>query len=70
MKGNGGKGTASTSRCTISLHNYYSNMKVSNMEAFLKISKVLGAEKFFSQYGDMDRPSLMFKRFFLRDIAK
>jgi flavin-dependent dehydrogenase len=52
------------------LHNYYSNLKVSNFEVFLKISKMLGAEGFFSKYGDMDRPSLMLKRFFLRGLAK
>lgn len=52
------------------LHNYYSNLKVSNMEVFLKISKIFGAEKFFSEYGDMDRPSVMLKRFFLRGLAK
>jgi len=52
------------------LHNYYSNMKVSNFEVFLKLSRMFGAEKFFSEYGDMDRPSLMLKRFFLRGLAK
>lgn len=52
------------------LHNYYSNMKVSNFEVFLKLSKIFGAEEFFSKYGDMDRPSLMLKRFFLRGLAK
>lgn len=52
------------------LHNYYSNLKVSNFEVFLKLSKMLGAEKFFSEYGDMDRPGLMLKRFFLRGIVK
>jgi digeranylgeranylglycerophospholipid reductase len=52
------------------LHNYYSNLKVSNFEVFLKLSKMFGAEKFFSEYGDMDRPSLMLKRFFLRGLAK
>ncbi len=52
------------------LHDYYSNLRVSNFEVFLKLCKVLGAEKFFSEYGDMDRPSLMLKRFFLRELAK
>jgi digeranylgeranylglycerophospholipid reductase len=52
------------------LHNYYSNLKVSNLEVFLKISKIFGAEGFFSKYGDMDRPSLMLKRFFFRGLAK
>ncbi len=52
------------------LHNYYSNLKVSNFEVFLKLSKMFGAEEFFSKYGDMDRPSLMLKRFFLRGLVK
>lgn len=52
------------------LHNYYSNLKVSNFEVFLKLSRMFGAEKFFSEYGDMDRPSLMLKRFFFRRLAK
>ena len=52
------------------LHDYYSNLKVSNLEVFLKVIKILGAESFFSEYGDMDRPSLMLKRFFLRGLVK
>ena len=52
------------------LHSYYSNLKASNFEVFLKLMKALGAEYFFSEYGDMDRPSLMLKRFFLRGLAK
>lgn len=52
------------------LHNYYSNLKIGNFEVFLRVSKMLGAEKFFSEYGDMDRPSLMLKRFFFRGLAK
>lgn len=52
------------------LHNYYSNLRSRNFEVFIKMSKMLGAEKFFSEYGDMDRPSLMIKRFFLRGLAK
>ncbi len=52
------------------LHDYYSNLGISNFEVFLKFSKILGAERFLSEYGDMDRPSLMLKRFFLRGLAK
>lgn len=52
------------------LHNYYSNLKVTNFETFFKFLKMFGAEKFFSEYGDMDRPSLMLKRFFFRGLAK
>jgi digeranylgeranylglycerophospholipid reductase len=51
------------------MHSYYSNLKVSNFEVFLKFLKVFGAEDFFSKYGDMDKPSLMLKRFFLRGLA-
>ena len=51
------------------MHSYYSH-KASNMEVFFKLLKILGAEDFFSKYGDMDRPSLMLKRFFLRGLAK
>ncbi|MDE1871644.1 MAG: NAD(P)/FAD-dependent oxidoreductase [Candidatus Micrarchaeota archaeon] len=52
------------------LHNYYSNLRVTNFEAFFKFLKIMGAEEFFSKYGDMDRPSLMLKRFFLRGLSK
>ncbi|MGI0100772.1 MAG: NAD(P)/FAD-dependent oxidoreductase [Candidatus Micrarchaeaceae archaeon] len=52
------------------LHDYYSNLKVSNMEAFFRLLKAMGAEKFLGEYGDMDRPSLILKRFFLRGLAK
>lgn len=51
------------------LHDYYSNLKASNFETFLKMMKIMGAENFFSRYGDMDRPSLMLKRFFLRGLS-
>ncbi len=52
------------------LHNYYSNLAVSNLGFFLKFLKIFGAENFFSEYGDMDRPSLMLKRFFFRGLVK
>lgn len=52
------------------LHSYYSTFSGRGLETFFRVSKILGAEGFFSKYGDMDRPSLMIKRFFLRGLAK
>lgn len=52
------------------LHSYYSTVSEKHMERFIGIAKALGAESFFSKYGDMDSPSLMLKRFFLRKMAK
>lgn len=52
------------------VHDYYSNLKVSNFEVMIKVMKIFGAEKFLSEYGDMDQPSLILKRFFLRGLAK
>ncbi len=51
------------------IHEYYSSLSSRNFEAFFRIARVLGAEAFFSKYGDMDRPSAMLKRFFLRSLA-
>lgn len=52
------------------LHRYYSMMEEKHMQRFIGIAKALGAEGFFSRYGDMDSPSLMLKRFFLRGMSK
>ena len=50
------------------IHSHYpSNTK--GFELLIKLSKLLGAEGFLSKYGDMDRPSTMIKRFFLRDLT-
>lgn len=51
------------------IHEYYSSLSSRNFESFFRIARVLGAEAFFSKYGDMDRPSTMLKRFFLRSLA-
>ncbi len=51
------------------LHSYYSGMSTRNFELLFRLSKLLGAESFLSKYGDMDRPSAMIKRFFLRDLT-
>ncbi|MDE1869174.1 MAG: NAD(P)/FAD-dependent oxidoreductase [Candidatus Micrarchaeota archaeon] len=52
------------------LHSYYSTFSGKSLETFFRASKLLGAEGFFSKYGDMDRPSLMIKRFFLRGLTE
>jgi flavin-dependent dehydrogenase len=52
------------------LHEYYSMLNTRSFETLFKLSKMFGAEDFLSRYGDMDRPSLMLKRFFLRGLAK
>lgn len=58
----------------IALHAFisriYSSLDAKKIGFLINITKTLGFESFFSQYGDMDRPSLMLKRFFLRSLAK
>ena len=39
------------------------------MEWMVRLSKMMGAERFLGKYGDMDSPSLIIKRFFLRKKA-
>lgn len=48
----------------------YSNLDPKKLEFLISVSKTLGFESFFANYGDMDRPSLMLKRFFLRGFSK
>ena len=48
----------------------YSSLDTGRLGFLIGVSKTLGFEGFFSEYGDMDRPSLMLKRFFLRGFAK
>lgn len=52
------------------LHAYYSSLDTKSFEILLKLSKMFGTGEFLGKYGDMDRPSLMLKRFFLRGLAK
>ena len=50
------------------LHKYYSGSGALGLELLMKTAKLLGAEDFFSKYGDMDSPKAMIKRFFLRGL--
>ncbi len=49
------------------LHAYYSNFQGS-FGFFIGMAETLGLDKFFGKYGDMDSPSLMIKRFFMRSV--
>ena len=49
------------------IHSYYSSLTTKRFEVFIKLAKLFGAEDFFGRYGDMDSPSLMVKRLFLRN---
>ncbi len=48
------------------MHSFYSRIGPSGMKQSLRLAKLLGFEGFLSKYGDMDRPSLMIRRFFDR----
>ena len=48
------------------LSRIYSGMGAGNLALLMKAAKALGIEPFLSKYGDMDRPSVMLRRFFLR----
>ncbi|MDE1874176.1 MAG: NAD(P)/FAD-dependent oxidoreductase [Candidatus Micrarchaeota archaeon] len=52
------------------INSIYSNLAPSRLAFLISVFKALGFESFFSKYGDMDRPSTMLKRFFLRGLAK
>jgi flavin-dependent dehydrogenase len=51
------------------VHSYYSYLGEREMEWMVRLSKMMGAERFLGKYGDMDSPSLIIKRFFLRKKA-
>lgn len=48
----------------------YSSMGDGSMGRVISAMNALGLDKFLSSYGDMDRPSLVLKRFFLRSLAR
>jgi digeranylgeranylglycerophospholipid reductase len=48
----------------------YANFDVRGIEFMIRMSKMFGLENFLSKHGDMDRPSLMLKRFLLRGLVK
>jgi flavin-dependent dehydrogenase len=48
------------------LHSYYSNLGERRFRLMMRTAKLLGFEDFLGAYGDMDRPSVMFKRIVFR----
>ncbi len=48
------------------IHGYYSGMGARGSAMLFRLAKLFGAESFLSEYGDMDRPSLVVKRLFIR----
>ncbi len=51
------------------LHGYYSGLGEKGIAFAIRLSRLMGFEKFLSVYGDMDSPKLMLKRFFLRRMS-
>lgn len=49
------------------IHAYYSVLGDRSFATIIKAAKLLGFERFLSEHGDMDRPSLMIKRIFVRN---
>lgn len=49
---------------------FYSGLDESGMGFAIKLLNTLGAEAFFSRYGDMDSPATVVKKFFVRGLAK
>ncbi|MEM0202307.1 MAG: NAD(P)/FAD-dependent oxidoreductase [Candidatus Micrarchaeaceae archaeon] len=47
-------------------HAYYSSLGEKGLEALFRLSKIFGIEGFLGKHGDMDRPSIIIRRFFLR----
>lgn len=47
----------------------YNSMSPASMGIMLSALNLFGIDRFLAQYGDMDRPSLVAKRFFLRSLA-
>ncbi len=48
------------------IHGYYSMLGSRGFAAMLGMGQLLGVDKFLSEHGDMDRPSLVLKRIFVR----
>lgn len=48
----------------------YSGLDARHIASLMGIMKTVKMDKFLGEYGDMDRPSLILKRFFLRGFAR
>lgn len=52
------------------IHGFYTKIDNRGLGFVFKAMKAIGMEEFFGRYGDMDRPSLMLKRFLFRGAFK
>ena len=52
------------------INKFYSSLGPTAMGRVITALNFLGADRFLGTYGDMDRPSLILKRFFLRGLAR
>jgi flavin-dependent dehydrogenase len=64
------KGFGTDIKLHSALNKIYSGLDSKKLEFLIKMSKSLGFESFLANYGDMDKPSVMLKRFFLRGLTK
>ena len=51
------------------INNLYTSLSPENLGRITSVLNVFGIDRFLGAYGDMDRPSLIMKRFFLRSLA-
>jgi digeranylgeranylglycerophospholipid reductase len=51
------------------IQRFYSSISSARLGNLMSLLNALGIESFLGEYGDMDRPSLMMKRFFLRGLV-
>lgn len=51
------------------INRFYSSVGTAALGRMIGISNALGIDQFLGRYGDMDKPSLMMKRFFLRGLV-
>lgn len=51
------------------INKFYTSLSPRSLGTMIGVLNALGIDDFLSMYGDMDRPSLVMKRFFLRSLA-
>jgi geranylgeranyl reductase family protein len=52
------------------LHRYYSTLGSRGIDMMIKMSRTFGIDRFLEEHGDMDRPSLIIKRFFYKNSVR
>lgn len=52
------------------LYRYYSALGSRGVDMMIKFSRTFGIDRFLEEYGDMDRPSLIIKRFFYKKAVR